>query len=46
LNDFLTQVENAEEEKEIIDTRNKNRSLFEFEKQDKKKRKPKKVITK
>jgi len=46
LNDFLTQVENAVEEKEIIDTRNKNRSLFEFEKTRQKKRKPKKVITK
>ena len=46
LNDFLTQVESAVEEKEIIDTRNKNRSLFEFEKTRKQKEKPKKVITK
>lgn len=46
LNDFLTQVEDAVEEKELIETQNKNRSLFEFEKNQEKKKKPKKVITK
>jgi len=46
LNDFLSQVEDAVEEKELIETRTKNRSLFEFEKNQQKQRKPKKVITK
>lgn len=46
LNDFLTQVENAVEEKELIETQNKNRSLFEFEKNKTKKKQPRKVITK
>lgn len=46
LNDFLSQVEDAVEEKELMETRNKNRSLFEFEKNQPKKKKPKKVITK
>lgn len=46
LNDFLTQVETAVEEKELIETQNKNRSLFEFEKNKKKKKQAKKVITK
>lgn len=46
LSDFLSQVEDAVEEKELIETQNKNRSLFEFEKNQKKKQKPKKVITK
>lgn len=45
LNDFLSQVEDAVEEKEIIDARTKNRSLFEFEK-NKRRKKAKKVITK
>jgi pimeloyl-ACP methyl ester carboxylesterase len=46
LSDFLLQVEEAVEEKELIETRNKNRSLFEFEKNQQKEKKPKKVITK
>lgn len=47
LNDFLSQVEEAVEEKELIETRNKNRSLFEFEKnKGKKEEKAQKVITK
>jgi len=46
LNDFLSEVEEAVEEKQLIETKTKNRSLFEFEKNQKKRKKPKKVITK
>jgi pimeloyl-ACP methyl ester carboxylesterase len=46
LNDFLSQVEEAVEEKELIETKTKNRSLFEFEKNQRKKKKPRKVLTK
>lgn len=46
LSDFLSQVEGAVEEKNLIETQSKNRSLFEFEKNQQKKKKPKKVITK
>ncbi len=46
LNDFLSQVEEAVEEKKLIETQNKNRSLFEFEKKRQKKKKAQKVITK
>lgn len=44
--DFLSQVEEAVKEKELIETQNKNRSLFEFEKNQQTMKKPKKVITK
>ena len=47
LNDFLTRLEKAVEEKQIIETKQKNRSLFEFENsQGNKKKKQKTLVTK
>lgn len=45
LSDFLSRVEESVEEKELIETKNKNRSLFEFEKKLEGNKKPKKVVT-
>lgn len=44
LNDFLTRAEEAVEEKQLIETKTRNRSLFEFEGE--KREKPRKVVTK